>query len=117
MIARGDIYEIRHIAENVEELYNFITNELGIEESKQQKLVDEITHQFINADNSIDMLEAENEDLEERNAYLEDDVERLEYDNSDLEDEVYWLEEENDRLESENEELRNKLNEWKNGRN
>lgn len=103
MIARGDLYEISYIAENVEELYNFITNELGIDESKQQKLVDEITYQFSNADNSIGMLEAENDDLEERNAYLEDD-------NADLEDDAYRLEEENDRLEAENEELRNKLN-------
>lgn len=110
MIARGDLYSISHIAENVEELYNFITNELGIDESKQQKLVDEITYQFSNADNSIGMLEAENDDLEERNAYLEDDVERLEYDNADLEDDVYRLEEENDELQAENEELRNKLN-------
>ena len=104
MIVRGDLYEISHIAENVEELYNFITNELGIDESKQQKLVDEITYQFSNAD----MLEAENDDLEEQNAYLEDEVERLEYDNADLEDDVYRLEEENDRLEAENEELRNR---------
>ena len=96
MIVRGDLYKISHIAENVEELYNFITNELGIDESKQQKLVDEITYQFSNADNSIGMLESENDDLEERNGYLEDDV--------------YWLEEENDRLEAENEELRNQLN-------
>lgn len=110
MITRGDLYEIRHIAEDVEEMYNFITKELGIEESKQQKLVDEITHQFSNADNSIGMLEAENDDLEELNAYLEDDVERLEYDNDDLEDEVYRLEEENDRLEAENEELRKQIN-------
>lgn len=110
MITRGDLYSISHIAENVETLYNFITNELGIEESKQQKLVDEIIYQFSNADNSIGMLEAENEDLEERNAYLEDDVERLEYDNDDLEDNVYRLEEENDRLQAENEELRNQLN-------
>lgn len=36
MITRGDLYEISHIAENVEELYNFITNELVIDESKQQ---------------------------------------------------------------------------------
>lgn len=92
MIARGDLYEISHIAENVEELYNFITNELGIDESKQQKLVDEITYQFSNADNSIGMLEAENDDLEDDN---------------------YRLEEENDELQAENEELRNKLNEWK----
>ena len=104
MIVRGDLYEISHIAENVEDLYNFITNELGIDESKQQKLVDEITYQFSNAD----MLEAENDDLEEQNAYLEDEVERLEYDNADLEDDVYRLEEENDRLEAENEELRNR---------
>ena len=110
MIARGDLYEISHIAENVEKLYNFITNELGIDESKQQKLVDEIIYQFSNADNSIGMLEAENDDLEERNAYLEDDVERLEYDNADLEDDVYRLEEENDELQAENEELRNQLN-------
>lgn len=110
MIVRGDLYEIRHIAENVEELYNFITNELGIDESRQQKLVDEITYQFSNADNSIGMLKAENDDLEERKACLEDDVELLEYDNSDLEDDVDRLEEENDRLESENEELRNQLN-------
>lgn len=95
------------LQKNVEELYNFITNELGIDESKQQKLVDEITYQFSNADNSIGMLEADNEDLEERNMDLEDDVERLEYDNIDLEDEVCRLEDENDRLEAENEELRN----------
>lgn len=110
MIVLGDLNGIRHIAENVEELYNFITNELGIDESKQQKLVDEITFQFSNADNSIGMLEAENDDLEERNAYLEDDVERLEYDNADLEDDVYRLEEENDELQDEIEELRNQLN-------
>lgn len=110
MITTGDLYEISHIAENVEELYNFITNELGIDESKQQKLVDEITYQFSNADNSIGMLKAENDDLEERNAYLEDDVEQLEYDNAELEDEVYRLEEENDELQAENEELRNQLN-------
>ena len=110
MIARGELYEISHIAENVEELYNFITNELGIDESKQQKLVDEITYQFSNADNSIEMLKSENDDLEERNAYLEDDVERLEYDNDDLEDEFYRLKEEKDQLQAENEELRNQLN-------
>ena len=110
MIARGDLYEISHIAENVEQLYNFITNELGIDESKQQKLVNEITYQFSNADNSIGMLKSENYDLEERNTYLEDDVERLEYDNVDLEDDVCRLEEENDRLQAENEELRNRLN-------
>ena len=110
MVARGDLYEISHIAENVEQLYNFITNELGIDESKQQKLVNEITYQFSNADNSIGMLESENYDLEERNTYLEDDVERLEYDNVDLEDDVCRLEEENDRLQAENEELRNRLN-------
>ncbi len=112
MIVLGDLNGIIHIAENVEALYKFITNGLGIDESKQQKLVDEITYQFSNADNSIGMLEAENDDLEERNAYLEDDVERLEYDNADLEDDVYRLEEENDRLEAENEELRNQLNGW-----
>ena len=89
MIVRGDLYKISHIAENVEELYNFITNELGVDESKQQKLVDEITYQFSNADHLIDMLEADNEDLEERNMDLED---------------------KNDRLEAENEELRNQLN-------
>ena len=110
MIVRGDLYEISHIAENVEELYNFITNELGIDESKQQKLVDEITYQFSNADNSIGMLESDNEYLEDLNADLEDDVERLEYDNADLEDDVDQLEEENDRLEAENEELKNQLN-------
>lgn len=110
MIARGDLYEIIHIAENAEELYNFITNELGIDESKQQKLVDEITYQFSKNDNSIGKLEADNEYLEDLNADLEDDVERLEYINSDLEDDVYRLEEENDRLEAENEELRNQLN-------
>ena len=110
MVARGDLYEISHIAENVEQLYNFITNELGIDESKQQKLVNEITYQFSKADNSIGMLESENYDLEERNTYLEDDVERLEYDNVDLEDDVCRLEEENDRLQAENEELRNRLN-------
>lgn len=110
MIARGDLYEISHIAENVEELYNFITNELGIDESKQQKLVDEIRYQFSNADNSIGMLEAENDDLEERNIDLEYDVEQLEYDNAGLEDEVYRLEEENEELQAENEELRNQLN-------
>lgn len=110
MIARGDLYKISHIAENVEELYNFITNELGIDESKQQKLVDEITYQFSNAENSISILEDDNADLEEQNADLEDDVERLEYDNADLEDDVYRLEQENDELQAENEELRNQLN-------
>ncbi len=106
MIVRGDLYEISYIAENVEELYQVITNELGIDESKQQKLVDEITYQFSNAGNAIGMLESENEDLEERNGYLEDEVERLEYDNDELEEDVYRLEEENDRLQEENEELR-----------
>lgn len=74
MIVRGDLYEISHIAENVEELYNFITNELGIDESKQQKLVEEIRYQFSNSDNLIDKLEADNEYLEDLNADLEDDV-------------------------------------------
>lgn len=105
MITRGDLYEISHIAENVEELYKFITNELGIDESKQQKLVDEITHQFSNADNSIGKLEAENDDLEYDNG-------QLEYDNAGLEDEVYRLEEENEELQAENEELRNQLKGW-----
>lgn len=117
MILLNDLDFLADIAENKTGLYNMITEELGLDEKQQEKLVAELKYQFLYMNENVANvneyeaeLEEENETLEEENEYLDAENNELEADNRRLEDENYELREEIDRLQEENEELRNRIN-------
>ena len=118
MILLNDLDFLADIAENKTGLYNTITEELGLDEKRQEKLVAELKYQFLYMNENVVMvkeyeaeLEEENETLEEENKNLDAENNELDADNQRLEDENYELREEIDRLQEENEELRNRINE------
>ena len=117
MILLNDLEFLSDIAENKTSLYNIITEELGLDEKQQEKLVAELKYQFLYMNENVAKvkeneaeLEEENENLEEENEYLDAENNELEADNQRLEDENYELREEIDCLQEENEELRNRIN-------
>lgn len=112
MILLNDLDFLTDIAENKTGLYNMITEELGLDEKQQEKLVAELKYQFLNINDNVANikedeaeLEEENENLDSENRDLEADCNELESDNRRLEDENYELREEIYRLQEANEEL------------
>jgi regulator of replication initiation timing len=103
MILLNDLEFLSGIAENKTGLYNIITEELGLDEKQQEKLVAELKYQFLYMNENVAKLKEYEAELEEENEYLDVENNELEADNQRLEEENYELREEN-------EELRNRIN-------
>lgn len=117
MILLKDLDFLSDVAENKTVLYNMITEELGLDEYQQEKLVAELKYQFLYINEDVarvkeyeSELEEENENLNEANNELEADYNEVISENEYLEDKNYELREEIDRLQEENEDLRNRIN-------
>lgn len=117
MILLNDLDFLTDIAEDKTGLYNMITEELGLDEKQQEKLVTELKYQFLYINENVANikeyeaeLQEENENLNAANNELEADYNDVIGENNYLEDKNYELREEIDRLQEENEELRNGIN-------
>lgn len=110
MILLNDFEFLNGIAENKNSLYNMITEELGLDEKQQERLVNELKYQLSNTNQEISILETDKADLEEQVENLEYYVNELEYDNDEFEVVNDELKDEIDQLQEENEELRNSIN-------
>lgn len=111
MILLKDLEFLSDITENKTGLYNTITEELGLDEKQQEKLVAELKYQFLYVNEHVATVKEYEAELEEENEDLDAENNELEADNRRLEDENYELREEIDRLQEENEKLRNMTNE------
>lgn len=117
MILLNDLDFLTDIAENKTGLYNMITEELGLDEKQQEKLVAELKYQFLCINDNVANikeyeaeLEEENENLNAANNEVEADYNQVLGEKNYLEDKNYELREEIVRLQQENEELRNGIN-------
>lgn len=117
MILLNDLDFLTDIAENKTGLYNMITEELGLDEKQQEKLVAELKYQFLCINDNVANikeyeaeLEEENENLNAANNELEADYNWVVGEKNYLEDKNYELREEIELLQKENEETRNGIN-------